>query len=230
MITILARGARAPRRGFALAETLVAITVLGILIGAAVPVTNKVVMYKARQATTAELQELREGAGAFFLDVEALPTSIAELLDDPGRSGWIGPYLPVGRTERYIDPSGFELDAWSRPYTLAASGDVLKIRSAGADGVSWTADDVTLDLDVTHIRRTKTLIRLERINRAVERYNAEHGATSPPPPDYTTLYSSLVEDGLLPSSPDYQTDAWGNAFVIQAPGAGPLVAVTSSAL
>lgn len=210
MKALLSRERRCSQRGFALAEIVVAVTVLAILIGASVPLANRVVMYKARQATSAELSELREGAGAFFQDLEALPTRIDELLADPGTPGWIGPYLPLGRTEQPVDPSGYVLDAWSRPYTLIVSGDGLTIRSLGADGVR-SDDDVTIDLDVRHIRRIKTQIRLERINRAIERYNAQY-QDSPLPEDYQSLYARLVSTGFLPGTPD-----------------SPVVAVTSDA-
>ena len=85
---------------------------------------------------------------------------------------------------------------------------------------------VSIDLDVRHIRRIKTQIRLERINLAIERYNAQY-QDSPLPADYQSLYSRLVSTGFLPGTPDYRTDAWGQTYVADPGGVSQVVAVTS---
>ena len=126
MTALLSREGRCSQRGFALAEIVVAVTALAILIGASVPLANKVVMYKARQATSAELSELREGAGAFFQDLEALPNSINELLADPGTPGWTGPYL--NKTVIRKDPWGNDFQ-----YRAPGQNDEFDLWSLGAD-------------------------------------------------------------------------------------------------
>ncbi len=224
-----ARPRSARERGFTLLEIVVAVAILALLAGAVVPVTSKALTYKARNATNDELQALSEASAAFFHDVRRLPASVAELLVAPADAGWSGPYLPGVVTDQLSGLSGYQVDAWSRPYVLAAAGDVLSIRSQGPDAKTSTADDLLIQLDVTSIRRAETLARLERINRAIDHYNAQYLSTSPLPANYATVVSRLVSNGFLPSSPDYDADAWGNAFVEDPLGGTPVVEVTSTA-
>jgi len=217
------------RAGFSLLEMIVAITIMTVLVGATVPVASKAFLYKARNATNAELQELSEASAAFFYDVDRLPLSVAELLVDPPSAGWNGPYLPGVVTDSLTGLSGYQVDAWSRPYSMSISGDVLTIASMGADATPGTSADLTIDLDVTYIRREKTLARLATINLAVVHYNAQYLSTDPLPANYAVAYSKLVSRGFLPASTDYQVDAWGNAYVEIPLGGSPVVEITSTA-
>ena len=219
-----------PRSGFSLIELILAVTVMVVLMGAAVPVATKFFTYQLRSETLAELQELQEAAAAHFHDTNTLPTGVADLIVDPGTPGWTGPYLPGVVTDQLSGLSGYEVDAWSRPYDVSASGDVLTLTSMGEDATLGTEADLALDLDVTPIRRRKTLERLEVLNQAVRAYNTLYLATDPLPANWPAAYLKLTSSGLLPTSSDYETDAWGVAFVEDPVGATPVVAVSSPSL
>jgi len=220
------------RAGFTLIELVVAATIIAILAGAAVPVTTKVLTYRARNATKAELEMLSEACGAFFYDCERLPADLAELLVDPGTGdpGWTGPYLPGVVTDELSGLSGYQVDAWSRPYILTASGDVLTLTSQGEDATTGTATDIVLHYDVTWIRREKTRARLATVNQAIAHYNASFLVADPLPANWAVAFSKLTNPslGILPNDADFSQDGWGDAFVEDPLGVAPVVRVTSS--
>jgi type II secretory pathway pseudopilin PulG len=117
----------ARRSAFTALEIVLAIAILVILVGAAVPVTSKLLTYRATSATHTELQGLSEASAEFFRDTRRLPNAITELLVDPHCESWSGPYLPSSIVDAASGKSIYEVDAWSRAYSLAASGDVLTI-------------------------------------------------------------------------------------------------------
>ncbi len=218
--------------GFTLVELIVTVTIMTVLLGAAVPVATKLFTYQARSATAEELNSLSEASAAFFFDVERLPTDVAELLVNPGASapGWTGPYLPGVVADRLTGLTGYQVDAWSRPYSMSAAGDLLTITSMGQDGQLGTSADIAIDLDVTYIRREKTLERLVVINQAVVHYNAQYLSTDPLPPNWAAAFSKLVARGFLPSSQAYQLDAWGQSYVEDPVASSPVVRITSPSL
>ena len=64
---------RTNRGGFSLLELIVAVSIMVILVGAAVPVTSKVLTYKARLATKQEVELLSDAAADYFEDTRQLP-------------------------------------------------------------------------------------------------------------------------------------------------------------
>lgn len=216
-----------PRRGFTLLELIVAVAILAVLAGAAIPVTAKVLTYKARQATRDELTFLGEAAAECFRDTNVLPGGIDDLIVDPGTTGWSGPYLPGVVTDQLSGQTGYLVDAWSRAYDYATSGDTITMTSAAEDAALGSADDLTLDVDVTWIRREKTLAQLRVLNQAIVLYNGQYQTTDPLPASWTLALDKLVFRGVLPSTSGYQTDAWGSAFVEDPAGSAPVVSVTS---
>ncbi len=84
-----------------------------------------------------------------------------------------------------------------------------------------------LEPDAAWVRRRQTEQRLEAINRAIVRYNANHQLELPLPADWPALLSILVERGLLPSREAYAVDGWGDAFRESPPGSMPVVRVVS---
>ena len=213
---------------FSLIELIVAVTIMAILAGAAVPITSKVLTYRARQATSTELQTLSDASAAYFRDTSAIPADIESLLVVPkGTSGWSGPYLPGVVTDSITGLTGYQVDAWSRAYTTGVSGDVLTITSMAEDAKKATSDDLSIQLDVTPIRREMTVDRLETINQAVTLYNGTWHKSAPLSTSWTSAYAQLVAKGYLPSSLDYQVDAWGDAYHPDPKGIAPVVKVTS---
>lgn len=217
-------------RAFTLIEMVVAIAIIAVLVGAAVPVTSKILTYQARKATREELEKLSDAACDYFRDTQELPAKIADLLVDPGAKGWSGPYLPGVVADQLTGLTGYEVDAWSRAYKLTASGDVLTITSAAEDASFGDASDVAIDVNVTWIRREETLDQLKTINQAIGLYNSQYQATAPLSSSWPTALDQLVAKGFLPSTEGYQKDAWGAEFVGDPPGKSPLVKVQSPTL
>jgi prepilin-type N-terminal cleavage/methylation domain-containing protein len=140
--------------GFTLIELVIVLAVIGILAAAVTPAVVQRVIDARILATAAEAQALHEAMVGvptqsrfgFVGDMGRLPNSFQELVQrgslpaytiDTTRSigmGWRGPYVNIGTSQ-----NDYLADGFGRAYTGAASGQV---RSAGADGVMNTADDI----------------------------------------------------------------------------------------
>lgn len=215
------------RAAFTLLELVIVVSVLAILAGAAVPMTSRFLLSKARAATRGELDELALAAGRFFEDTWSFPASVDDLVVDPGGTGWCGPYVSTIAAEPWSGATDVTVDAWARPYRLrTTSASVLELRSAGEDGVFRNASDLTVQLDVTPARRQRTLERLATLNAAIARYNVLF-PDAPLPAAHADRVDDLVAAGLLPAATPYLVDGWGDAYVADPPGASPVVAVTS---
>ena len=213
---------------FTLLEIVIAVAVLAILAGAAVPVASKAFLSKARRGTRVELEELAESAAEFFRDTRTLPDDALDLMADPGVTGWTGPYVATQADASFHGMTDYDLDAWGRPYAFTRlDASRLELASAGQDGQLGTSSDLTVVLDVTPIRRELTLEQLATINQAITQYNRERLPDRPLSTSYASIVSSLVQAGLLPSAVPYRTDAWGDTFVPSPPGRSPVVRVDS---
>jgi len=217
------------RRGFTLIELVIAIAIVAVLAGAAIPVTAKVLTYKARKATREELQVLGDAALDCFRDTRTIPSSIANLMVDTGAAGWSGPYLGGAVTDQLSGTSGFEVDAWSRIYRFTVSGDQLTIASRAEDATYGTTDDLSIVVDVGVARREETVAELKVLNQAILAYNATYLASAPLSTVWATAYSTLVTRGYLPSYSGYLTDGWTQAYIPVGSGS-PLVELTSTSL
>ncbi|MCC6406660.1 MAG: prepilin-type N-terminal cleavage/methylation domain-containing protein [Planctomycetes bacterium] len=224
------KSSHASRSAFTLLELVIAVTIMAILAAAAVPAVSTVLGYQMRKSTREELSVLSQACGEYFRDTSTFPTSLAALSVDPTVAGWAGPYLPGELIDPISGLSSYEVDAWSRSYRLTTSGDVLTTASAGDDAVFGSDDDISIELNVTWIRREVTLERLKVINQAIVLYNGVYQITQPLSANYASIYSTLVTNGFLPASTDFQVDAWGDAFVPDPVGVTPVVRVGSSNL
>ena len=213
--------------GFTLLELIVVVTIVATLAGAAVPVTSKMLEYRAREATVEELQVLAGASVAYFRDTGEFPAELADLLVDPKRPGWVGPYLSGVIADRSSGESGFLVDAWSRGYRWQVLADVATISSCGRDAEFGTDADLEVDVAATPLRRAATLDRLRVINTAVRAYNDRSLATAPLASAWPQAFDQLVEAGLLPQAALYRQDAWGDAFVANPFGQQPVVAIDS---
>ncbi len=224
-------------RGFTLLELVVVMSILALLAGAAIPVARRLVDSAARRATRAELEVLAEAAGECFRDTWRLPAKLEDLLEDPGTPGWTGPYVEVtGRDAE--GRSDALLDGWSRPYVLMRDTESrVRIASRALDGMLPSSEkeneelhgdrgELEVVLDVTPIRRARTLETLRILNAALERYHAEH-PSQPLPADPAAILARLVSADYLPASEPWSRDGWGEPFVCDPPKATPVVRLTS---
>lgn len=216
------------RAGFTLLEIVVAVSILAILAGAAVPIAARALTSSARKATSDELVVLSRAALEYFRDVGKAPTKLAQL-EASTATGWAGPYLPGAMSDPVAGKSGYLSDAWSRAYTLVSNG-TLTITSRAQDGELGTEDDLSIEVDFTPIRREETLAELAVLNQAIRLYNGVHQASDPLPVTWKTALAKIVAKGFLPSSTDHRTDAWGDAYVAKPAGLAPLVEIRSTHL
>ena len=217
--------------GFSLIELIIAVSIMAILAGAAVPLALKAMTSAGRKASKTEIESLSEGVQDYFSDTLVLPATLADLEVEPTPAvpGWSGPYLPGAVPDKITGLSGYQVDAWSRSYDLTVAGDIATITSRAEDGMPGTTDDISIAVNVTYLRRKATLDQLRIINQAVASYNAQNNfSPALPNSSYTNILSTLVSDGFLPSTTGYEFDGWGVPFEPRA--TTPVVKIQSASL
>ena len=219
------------RAGFSLLELVVVMSIMAILAGAAIPVVRRAIDHAARKSTLIELEALASATVAFFEDTGSLPLELGALTTDPDLAGWTGPYIgTIGRDLRTGRHSA-EVDGWSFPYRLKLeSASILSITSPGPDGQLGAFDDYSTRVDVTPVRRARTLELLGNINRAIEQYNQTFLTSDPLPAEYALLLQKLVTRGFLPAAEPWAVDGWGAPFEPSPAGATPVVRVASETI
>ncbi|MDF1837680.1 MAG: type II secretion system protein [Planctomycetota bacterium] len=217
------------RAGFTLIEMVVAVSIMAIIAGAAVPLTTRMITHQARTSTQEEQTEITASVGRYYADTEQLPASIGALLIEPaGVSGWTGPYAESISTDRITGLMTHQVDAWSRAYSVTLSGDEWTVNSAGQDANFGTADDITTSIDVTYLRRERTVARLKILNQAIVQYNGAWLEDDPLPAEWNSAFNKLVSRGYLPNDSRLANDGWGDAFQESPAGAFPVVQVEST--
>ena len=88
---------RLARRPFTLIELMAVLLILGMIAGLAVPNVIKRVAKGKRQAAKIQVQTLADCVRDYYLDMDAYPGSLDDLVKDPGNDKWDGPY-PVSYT------------------------------------------------------------------------------------------------------------------------------------
>jgi hypothetical protein len=185
----------------------------------------------ARRATLEELEVLAELSAEHFRDTWRLPGELPDLWRDPGHRGWAGPYLRVFGTDPRTGREDAEVDGWAFEYVLTRHGDsVLEITSPGADGRVGELDDWSVTVDVTSLRRERTLERLAILNDAIRSYNRAYLGSDDLSPPFPGVLSRLVARGYLPSAEPFRTDGWGDDFECDPPAGVPVVRVRSHRL
>jgi prepilin-type N-terminal cleavage/methylation domain-containing protein len=214
--------------GFTLLEIIIVVAILSILAGVAVPVVQKTIATAARKATREELNVLSNAALEYCRDTNSCPLTIIDLERNPLRAdsvGWAGPYV-AGAIAASSTKTGYEVDGWSRDSRVVRTTQ-WTITSAGDDSEFDDADDIAITVDLTPVRREKTLAKLATINQAITFYNGAYQATSPLPSDYPTALNRLVTTGFLPDSASFSRDAWNTVFTADPAGVAPMVRARS---
>ncbi|MDX8353212.1 type II secretion system major pseudopilin GspG [Cognatiyoonia sp. IB215182] len=115
--------------GFSLIEMLVAVAIVGLLIGVVGPAAMR--QLQSSRVTTAEAQitQLRSALDIFLIEVGRYPTEqegLNALINGAGTiPGWNGPYLRDGN---------LPADPWGGTFLYSLDQGQVRITSLGADG------------------------------------------------------------------------------------------------
>jgi len=219
------------KKGFSLIELVIAISIMTIIVGVALPAFSSGVR---RQKVLRELQELndiKESVENYFADTSAFPTAINDLLqNDQGLTGWAGPYYSPRLPSHGSGQTSPTVDEWRSPYAVGLSGSsTCTVTSPGPNKALGNQDDITVTVDVTFIRRRQTLDELAIINSAILSYNKVYLSSEPLLPDWNGIQIQLVNKGYLPAgASDLATDGWGSAYVPDPSGVAPVLKVRST--
>jgi general secretion pathway protein G len=120
------------RAGFTLVEILLVVAILGILAGVAVTKLSGRTKAASISATRTSISAIGTAIDAYEVDNGIYPQSLQNLLTKGNENNWNGPYL-----------KSMPKDAWGVDFSYSLQGDNYKLSSAGPDGQSGSADDLT---------------------------------------------------------------------------------------
>ena len=113
--------------GFTLVELLLVLVILALIGGLVLPgLIGKAEGAKVRAASS-QIDRISMAVESFYLDTGSTPTSLDQLVDEPGDAdGWNGPYIKRSTLK----------DPWGREYSYRYPGEHgdFDILSHGADG------------------------------------------------------------------------------------------------
>ena len=136
--TRCAPAARGIARGFTLIELLLVMVILAILAAVIVPKFSGRAEQAKETRAKQDVQNMKTALKMFEVDTGSFPTSLDELMENPGNiTNWHGPYMDK-QENQWKDP-------WQHDYIYhAPSGDNadFQVLSAGPDGQEGTADDI----------------------------------------------------------------------------------------
>lgn len=201
-------------KGFTLLEVIVVLAIISVFAGIVGTVIGTSVLSTEIEASEDRMDELREALLAYYADTDGFPAAtgdtesdLADLVTDPGTTGWNGPYISSG-----FEDSEFAKDAWKRflAYTYSAGTSSCVIESNGPDGISGNADDMTVTIDATAVYKRKSdRVRqeLEVIKVAAQVYATNNG-----------FYPSAIGDlyaGNYLSDESYRRDEWLTTYQVE---------------
>ena len=129
------RSSSSRRDGFTLLELLLVLSIL-VVVGGIVMVNLGTAGNDAKvDATTMQLNNIKQAISVFQIRMNALPQSLDELMNGPSdaskKAKWTGPILPE-----------IPNDAWDNAIVYSPNGNTYELRSAGIDGQTNTDDDI----------------------------------------------------------------------------------------
>lgn len=115
-------------RRFSLIEVMIVLIILASLAALVTPAfMNQLERAKIKTARV-QLGALANAVKDYYFELSEYPTSLDDLIQDPGNERWDGPYL---------DPPSIPLDPWKGEYQYTAPGQegrAFEIVCLGADG------------------------------------------------------------------------------------------------
>ena len=115
--------------GFSLIEMLVAVAIVGLLVGVVAPAAMGQLQSSRIKTTEAQIAQIRTAIDIFVIDTGRPPSEsegLGALVNNATLiPGWNGPYLRDGR---------LPVDAWGNAYIYQSDADQVQVMSLGADG------------------------------------------------------------------------------------------------
>lgn len=220
-----------PRRtGFTLLEIVVAVSIMVLLAGFAVPLSSTLIRAAKEDATRSRLQTIASASYAHFEDTLVFPTALVDLTKQNGQSGWAGPYVTSSYIASSSAASKYDLDAFENTLSFGAkTASTLEVVSPGADHKLGSTDDLKIVVNVLPAMRAYTQDRLDAFNAAIIAYNRNRTTGMPTLSSNVQIaFSTLVSSGYLPNDSSLYKDAWKATFLADPPNANPLVLVKSA--
>lgn len=126
---------------FTLMEILIAIGIIMLMTGLAIPFYGKMLAKGRKAAATTQIQNFEMAVTNFQIDTGKLPKDLNELLVSSGDKKWDGPYIKASEIPK---------DPWGNDYVYELStgsgNQGYKITSYGSDGTpggSGDGEDIT---------------------------------------------------------------------------------------
>ncbi len=146
---------RCNNKGFSLMEMIVVIVIMGIVASVALRSLTATLETTKVETTKQEMGQLASAIVGnpemvasgmrtdygYVGDIGALPSSLDDLVTNPGLGTWNGPYIGNDFTESTTD---FKTDAWGQAYTLA--GTTLQSNGGGGGTMTKSLAASTADL------------------------------------------------------------------------------------
>jgi general secretion pathway protein G len=201
-------------KGFTLLEVIVVLAIISIFAGIVGTVIGTSVLSTEIEASEDRMDLLRDALLAYYADTDEFPAAtgntendLADLVTDPGTTGWNGPYISSG-----FENGDFLKDAWKRSltYTYSSGTASCVIAGNGPDGINGNSDDITMTVDATSVYRRKTeRVRqeLEIIKVAAQVYATNNGF-------YPSAIGDLFTGGYL-SDESYRRDEWLSSYQVE---------------
>lgn len=115
--------------GFSLIEMLVAVAIIGLLVGLVGPAAMNQLQSSRVKSAEAQISQLRAAMDIFLIDTGRYPNEaegLAALVSNPTQiPGWNGPYLRDGAMPQ---------DPWGAPFLYIPDPNGPRVQSLGADG------------------------------------------------------------------------------------------------
>lgn len=223
--------------GFTLMEIVIAVAIVAVMAGALTPVVYKQMNAVRSEATSKELDQLKDALLEFYEDTGRFPTEgegLAALVTDPGVNNWQGPYFSGSQQELTAAVSS---DAFNRDYVYDIAPRVspptsvdLLLASSGANrtldmgrlnrrwNLAADEDDLFALIATGAVNRAKegdSRSELEDVAEACREFFTDNAAF---PGALADLSGTYLDAGFQNEN---LRDAWNSDYLTRLLGAAP---------